>query len=87
MSRTRSHGAGEQSSTAHPLSRVAILWRPGTLSEDAFKHMLQETQAIARSLGVHIQVVEAAKVEDFDAAFSAMAQDRADVKQAVEVIE
>ena len=55
------------------LSRVAILWRPGTLSEDTFKHMLQETQATARSIGVHIQVVEAAKVEDFDAAFSAMA--------------
>ena len=55
------------------LSRVAILWQPGTLSEDAFKHMLQETQATARSIGVHIQVVEAAKVEDFDAAFSAMA--------------
>src|SRR5215813_7987051 len=48
------------------LSRVAILWRPGTLTEDAFKHMLQETQATARSIGVHIQVVEAAKVEDFD---------------------
>jgi putative ABC transport system substrate-binding protein len=60
------------------LSRVAILWRPGTLSEDVFKHMLQETQATARSLGVHIQVVEAAKVEDFDAAFAAMAQERAD---------
>jgi putative ABC transport system substrate-binding protein len=27
------------------LSSVAILWRPGTLSKDAFKHMLQETQA------------------------------------------
>jgi len=60
------------------LSRVAILWRPGTLTEDAFTHMLQETQATARSLGVHIQVVEAAKVEDFDAAFSAMAQERAE---------
>jgi putative ABC transport system substrate-binding protein len=60
------------------LSRVAILWRPGTLTEDAFTHMLQETQATARSLGVHIQVVEAAKVEDFDTAFSAMAQERAE---------
>jgi putative tryptophan/tyrosine transport system substrate-binding protein len=60
------------------LSRVAILWQPGTLTEDAFKHMLQETQATARSLGIHIQVVEAAKVEDFDAAFSVMAQERAE---------
>jgi ABC-type uncharacterized transport system substrate-binding protein len=60
------------------LSRVAILWQPGTLSEDAFKRMLQETQATARAIGVAIQVVEAAKVEDFDAAFAAMAQERAD---------
>jgi putative ABC transport system substrate-binding protein len=60
------------------LSRVAILWRPGTLSEAAFTHMLQETQATAGALGVHIQVVEAAKVEDFDAAFTAMAQERAE---------
>ena len=35
------------------LSRVAILWRPGTLSEDAFTHMVHETQVTARSLGVH----------------------------------
>jgi putative ABC transport system substrate-binding protein len=60
------------------LSRVAILWQPGTLSEDAFTRMLQETQATARSIGVHLQVVEAAKVEDFDAAFAAMAQERAE---------
>ena len=60
------------------LSRVAILWQPGALSEDAFTHMLQETQATARSLGVHIQVVEAAKVGDFDTAFAAMATKRAE---------
>jgi len=60
------------------LSRVAILWQPGTLSEDAFKHMLQETQTAARSIGVHIQVVEAARVNDFDAAFSAMVKERAE---------
>jgi ABC-type uncharacterized transport system substrate-binding protein len=60
------------------LSRVAILWQPGTLSEDAFTRMLQETQATARAIGVHMQVVEAAKVEDFDTAFSAMAKERAE---------
>lgn len=60
------------------LSRVAILWQPGTLSADAFTRMLQETQATARPIGVHIQVVEAAKVEDFDAAFSAMTKERAE---------
>lgn len=60
------------------LSRVAILWQPGTLTDEAFKHMWQETQAAARSLGIQVQVVEAAKVDDFDAAFSTMAKDHAE---------
>jgi putative ABC transport system substrate-binding protein len=63
---------------APSLSRVAILWSPGTLTEDTFKKMLKETQATARSISVEIQVVEAAKVDDFDAAFSTMAKERAD---------
>ena len=63
---------------APTLSRVAILWWPGTLTEDTFKKMLQETQATARSLGVETQVVGAAKVEDFDSAFAAMVNERAD---------
>ena len=60
------------------LSRVAILWWPGTLTEDTFKKMLKETQGTARSIGVEIQIVEAAKVGDFDAVFSAMAKERVD---------
>ena len=60
------------------LSRVAILWRPGTLREETFKQMLKETQSTARSIGVQVQVVEASKVDDFDAAFSAMARERAE---------
>jgi len=60
------------------LSRVAILWQPGSLSEEAFKQMLQETQVTARSLGVQLQVVEAKEVADFDAAFSAMVKERAE---------
>jgi len=63
---------------APTLSRVAILWSPGTLIEDTFKKMLKETQATARSIGVEIQAVEAAKADDFDSAFSAMAKERAD---------
>ena len=58
------------------LTRVAILWQPGTLTEDAFSHILQQTQVVARSIGVQVQVVEAASVVDFDAAFSAMAKAR-----------
>jgi ABC-type uncharacterized transport system substrate-binding protein len=60
------------------LSRVAILWRPGTLSQGAFEQMLKDTQATARPLGVQIQIVEAAKVDDFDDAFSSMEKERAD---------
>ena len=40
--------------------------------------MLNDTQAIARSIGVQVQIVEAAKVEDFDAAFATMAKERAE---------
>jgi putative ABC transport system substrate-binding protein len=40
--------------------------------------MLQQTQVVARSIGVQVQVVEAASVVDFDAAFSAMAKARVD---------
>ena len=58
--------------------RVAILWKPGSLSEDTFMRMLQETRATARTLGIQLQVVEAATVNDFDAAFAAMAQARAE---------
>jgi putative tryptophan/tyrosine transport system substrate-binding protein len=58
------------------LSRVAIMWRPGTLSQDTFRQMLENTQVTARSVGVQIQLVE--EFDDFDGAFSAMAKERAD---------
>ena len=54
------------------LNRVAILWKPGTLSEATFARMLEETQDTARALGVELHVVTAAKVDDLDAAFSEM---------------
>ena len=60
------------------LSRVAILWQPGSLSDEAFQGMLQTTQATAQSLGVRIQVVEAKEVADFDGAFAAMVNERAE---------
>jgi ABC-type uncharacterized transport system substrate-binding protein len=60
------------------MSRVGILWWPGTLREETFNQMLQATQATARAIGVQIQVVEASKLDDFDAAFSAMANERAE---------
>ncbi|MGH7221370.1 MAG: ABC transporter substrate-binding protein, partial [Nitrospiraceae bacterium] len=60
------------------LSRVAILWQPGTLSEEAFKQMLKDTQATARPLGIQLQVVGAKEVADFDRAFATMVKERAE---------
>jgi putative ABC transport system substrate-binding protein len=59
------------------LTRLTIMWRPGTLSEQAFEQMIAQSQAVAGPMGVHIQVVAAAKAEDFDAAFLAMEKERA----------
>lgn len=59
-------------------SRLAIMWRPGTLSEQAFEQMIAQSQAVADPMGVHIQVVTAAKAEDFDAAFQTMDKERAE---------
>lgn len=53
------------------LSRVAIMWRPGTLSEETFRQIIGETRASANPLGVELQIVEAAEVKDFDPAFAA----------------
>jgi len=60
------------------ISRVAILWRPGTLSPSVFDQILSDTQAAARSIGVQIQIVEVDKVDDFDTAFATIAKERAD---------
>jgi putative ABC transport system substrate-binding protein len=59
-------------------SRLAIMWRPGTLSEQAFQQMIAQSEAVAGPMGVHIQVVTAAKPEDFDAAFQALDKERAE---------
>jgi putative ABC transport system substrate-binding protein len=60
------------------LTRLAILWRPGTLSEQAFEQMIAQSQAVAGPMGMKIQIVAAAKAEDFDAAFLAMDKERAE---------
>jgi putative ABC transport system substrate-binding protein len=60
------------------LSRVALLWQPGSLSEEAFKRMLHQTQSAARALGIELQVVAAREAAESDAAFSAMANERAE---------
>jgi putative ABC transport system substrate-binding protein len=55
-------------------SRVAILWNPGN---PAHALMLKEAEAVARSLKVQLQPLEARGPEDFGSAFAAMNRERA----------
>ena len=59
-------------------SRVAALWHPGALSERTTQDMLKQTEAAARSLAVHLQLVGVRSLDELDRAFSTMARERAD---------
>ncbi len=59
-------------------SRVAVLWHPGVYGERTMRDMLKETEGAAKTLGVHLQLLEARGPNDFDRAFSAMSSGRAD---------
>jgi putative ABC transport system substrate-binding protein len=58
---------------APAIRRVAILWQPGSLSDERFNRIVEDTKALATSLGVQIEAVKASNVGDFDAAFASMA--------------
>src|SRR5262245_22180290 len=60
------------------VSRVAILLKPDALPERAKANRLNAVDAAARALRVRLQVVEARGPEEFDRAFSDMAQARAE---------
>jgi len=64
------------------VSRVAVLWQPGSQGErtakDMLKDMLKGADVAARALGVRLQVVEARGPADIDMAFSDMSQAHAD---------
>jgi putative ABC transport system substrate-binding protein len=60
------------------ISRAAALWHPGAFSERTTQDMLKETERVARALGVHLQLVEARRADEFDRAFTAMTNARAD---------
>jgi putative ABC transport system substrate-binding protein len=59
------------------VTRVAVLWQPGVVSERTEKDMLKEAEVATRALGVRLQVVEARGPQDFDRAFSDMTRARA----------
>jgi len=59
------------------VGRVAILWQPSSLQQATFKKTIVD-QAMGRSLGVEVLVVEAGAPADFEGAFAAMAAQKAD---------
>jgi putative ABC transport system substrate-binding protein len=59
------------------ITRVAVLWHPGSLGESTQRHMLKQAEVSARALGVQLQLVEARRPGDFDRAFSEMTTGRA----------
>jgi putative ABC transport system substrate-binding protein len=54
------------------VKRVAFLWQPGYLPEQAEKDVRQRAEVAAQALGVRLQFVEARRPEDFDRAFAEM---------------
>jgi putative ABC transport system substrate-binding protein len=59
------------------VSRVAILWEPGSIPERTQKDIRREADVAAQMLGVRLQVVEVRDPADFDKAFSDMTRERA----------
>jgi putative tryptophan/tyrosine transport system substrate-binding protein len=59
------------------ITRVAVLWHPGSLGESTQRDMLKQAEVSARVLGVQLQLVEARGPGDFDRAFAEMTAGRA----------
>jgi putative ABC transport system substrate-binding protein len=60
------------------VSRVAALWHPGAYAERTTRTMGQATEAAARTLGVHLQLVEVQDPDELDRAFATMTKEHAD---------
>jgi ABC-type uncharacterized transport system substrate-binding protein len=56
------------------LSRLAVLWQPGAYGEHTMRGMLTETEAVARAMGVQLQLEQVLGPKDIDTAFSAIAK-------------
>jgi putative ABC transport system substrate-binding protein len=59
------------------VGRVAVLWQPGGFGERTVNDLRREADVAARALGVRLQFFEARGPDDFDRAFSDMANARA----------
>jgi len=60
------------------VSRVAALWHPGAYGERTMSNMMKETEAAARTLGVHLGLVAVQSPDELDRAFSTIGGERAD---------
>src|SRR5215831_12729517 len=58
--------------------RVAALWHPDAYAERTTRAMVQATEAAARTLGVHLHLVEVQNPDELDRAFATMAQEHAE---------
>jgi len=63
--------------TVPGVSRVTLLWNPGSLGERTERNMLEAADVAARALAVRLQLVEARGPADLDRAFSEMTKARA----------
>jgi len=57
---------------APDVTRVGILWQPGTLTEARFRDVLKNAQAAASTLGVQLQTFEARDPGQFEKVFADM---------------
>ncbi|MCK1541836.1 ABC transporter substrate-binding protein [Bradyrhizobium sp. 179] len=60
------------------ISQVAALWHPGAYGERTMNDMMNEAEAAALALGVHLRLVAVRVPDDLDRAFSKVAEQRAD---------
>ena len=57
---------------ASAVKRMAALWEPGVFAERTMRGMREETEVAARTLGVHMQFIEARRPDELARAFTAM---------------
>src|SRR5215468_4245154 len=62
---------------APDVSRMAVLWQPGAADERTQADRVKGSEAAARALAVHLQLVEARGPADIDQAFSRVTRARA----------
>jgi putative ABC transport system substrate-binding protein len=58
--------------------KVAVLWHPGAYGTRTMNDMMTEAEGAAQSLGLQLRLIGAREPNEFDRAFSAIADERAD---------